>query len=224
MSSAGIDPPRLVLEMTGNLLIEDSDRAMKVLSDLRRFGVRIAVDDFGTGYSSLSYLTRLPIDIVKIDQSLIAGIAGGPEAVVVSAVTNLAHELGMIVVVEGIENQAQHDADQRLSTSSDDAHSTYHMDIQLSENVECTQKRLGPYAGKAKSYLANARNARNIFAQQRRKTTTKIIDRKLRHMGVKSTQKTMTSGPILQPSGGGGRLGPQRIISYPQKRIHLRRH
>jgi EAL domain-containing protein (putative c-di-GMP-specific phosphodiesterase class I) len=79
------------------------------LSDLRRFGVRIAVDDFGTGYSSLSYLTRLPIDIVKIDQSLIAGIAGGPEAVVVSAVTNLAHELGMIVVVEGIENQAQHD-------------------------------------------------------------------------------------------------------------------
>jgi diguanylate cyclase (GGDEF)-like protein len=109
VSSAGIDPTRLVLEMTENLLIEDSDRAMKVLSDLRRFGVRIAVDDFGTGYSSLSYLTRLPIDIVKIDQSLIAGIAGGPEAVVVSAVTNLAHELGMIVVVEGIENQAQHD-------------------------------------------------------------------------------------------------------------------
>ena len=94
--------------MTENLLIEDSDRAMKVLSDLRGLGVRIAVDDFGTGYSSLSYLTRLPIDIVKIDQSLIAGIASGPEAVVVSAVTNLAHELGMVVVVEGIENQAQH--------------------------------------------------------------------------------------------------------------------
>jgi diguanylate cyclase (GGDEF)-like protein len=109
VSGAGIDPTRLVLEMTENLLIEDSDRAMKVLSDLRRLGVRIAVDDFGTGYSSLSYLTRLPIDIVKIDQSLIAGIASGPEAVVVSAVTNLAHELGMVVVVEGIENQAQHD-------------------------------------------------------------------------------------------------------------------
>ena len=108
VSGAGIDPTRLVLEMTENLLIEDSDRAMKVLSDLRRLGVRIAVDDFGTGYSSLSYLTRLPIDIVKIDQSLIAGIASGPEAVVVSAVTNLAHELGMVVVVEGIENQAQH--------------------------------------------------------------------------------------------------------------------
>ena len=108
VSGAGIDPTRLVLEMTENLLIEDSDRAMKVLSDLRGLGVRIAVDDFGTGYSSLSYLTRLPIDIVKIDQSLIAGIASGPEAVVVSAVTNLAHELGMVVVVEGIENQAQH--------------------------------------------------------------------------------------------------------------------
>ena len=106
---AGLDPTRLVLEMTENLLIEDSDRAMKVLSDLRRFGVRIAVDDFGTGYSSLSYLTRLPIDIVKIDQSLVAGVTGGPEAVVVSAVTNLAHELGMVVVVEGIENKEQCD-------------------------------------------------------------------------------------------------------------------
>jgi diguanylate cyclase (GGDEF)-like protein len=109
VTGAGLEPTRLVLEMTENLLIEDSDRAMKVLSDLRRFGVRIAVDDFGTGYSSLSYLTRLPIDIVKIDQSLIAGIAGGPEAVVVSAVTNLAHELGMVVVAEGVENQEQSD-------------------------------------------------------------------------------------------------------------------
>jgi EAL domain-containing protein (putative c-di-GMP-specific phosphodiesterase class I) len=111
---ADLDPTRLVLEMTENLLIEDSDRAMKVLGDLRRFGVRIAVDDFGTGYSSLSYLTRLPIDIVKIDQSLIAGIAGGPEAVVVSAVTNLAHELGMVVVAEGIENQEQCDEIARI--------------------------------------------------------------------------------------------------------------
>jgi EAL domain-containing protein (putative c-di-GMP-specific phosphodiesterase class I) len=111
---ADLDPTRLVLEMTENLLIEDSDRAMKVLGDLRRFGVRIAVDDFGTGYSSLSYLTRLPIDIVKIDRSLIAGIAGGPEAVVVSAVTNLAHELGMVVVAEGIENQEQCDEIARI--------------------------------------------------------------------------------------------------------------
>jgi diguanylate cyclase (GGDEF)-like protein len=106
---AGLDPTRLVLEMTENLLIEDSDRALQVLGDLRRLGVRIAVDDFGTGYSSLSYLTRLPIDIVKIDQSLVPGIAGGPEAVVVSAVTNLAHELGMVVVAEGVENQEQSD-------------------------------------------------------------------------------------------------------------------
>ena len=109
VESTGLDPTRLVLEMTENLLIEDSDRALKVLRDLRRFGVRISLDDFGTGYSSLSYLTRLPIDIVKIDQSLIAGITGGPEGVVVSAVTNLAHELGMVVVAEGIETQAQSD-------------------------------------------------------------------------------------------------------------------
>lgn len=106
---ADLDPTRLVLELTENLLIEDSHRALKVLRDLRRLGVWISVDDFGTGYSSLSYLTRLPIDILKIDQSLISGITGGPEAVVVSAVTNLAHELGMVVVAEGVENTAQRD-------------------------------------------------------------------------------------------------------------------
>jgi diguanylate cyclase (GGDEF)-like protein len=131
VSRAGIDPTRLVLEMTENLLIEDSDRAMKVLTDLRRFGVRIAVDDFGTGYSSLSYLTRLPIDIVKIDQSLIAGIAGGPEAVVVSAVTNLAHELGMVVVVEGIESQEQHDEIVRMGC---DYAQGYHFAVPMSES------------------------------------------------------------------------------------------
>ena len=72
------------------------------------------------------------------------------------------------------------------------------------------KKKLGPYARKAKSHMAGARNARNIFAQQRRKTTTKIVDRKLRHLGVKSIQKTRTSGPILQPSGGSRYLGTQR--------------
>ncbi|MEJ7799334.1 MAG: EAL domain-containing protein [Ilumatobacter sp.] len=104
-----LDPTALILEMTENLLIEDSERAMTVLCGLRQLGVQIALDDFGTGYSSLSYLTRLPIDIVKIDQSLIAGVCAGPASAVVSAVTSLAHELGMVVVAEGIENQEQHD-------------------------------------------------------------------------------------------------------------------
>lgn len=106
---ADLDPTSLVLEMTENLLIEDSERAMRVIADLRHLGVRIALDDFGTGYSSLSYLTKLPIDIVKIDQSLIAGIVAGPESVVVSATTRLAHELGMVVIAEGIETREQHD-------------------------------------------------------------------------------------------------------------------
>ncbi len=109
LEAADLDPTALVLEMTENLLIEDSERAMSALRDLRKHGVRIAVDDFGTGYSSLSYLTRLPIDIVKIDRSLIAGIPTGPESLVVSAVTNLAHELGMVVVAEGVETQEQSD-------------------------------------------------------------------------------------------------------------------
>ncbi len=114
LQATGLDPTTLILEMTENLLIEDSERATRVLRGLRQMGVRIALDDFGTGYSSLIYLTRLPIDIVEIDQSLIAGVATGAESAVVSAVTRLAHELGMVVIAEGIENQEQRDEVARI--------------------------------------------------------------------------------------------------------------
>ena len=73
-----MDPAALILEMTENIFIEDSERAMTVLADLKDLGVRLALDDFGTGYSSLSYLRRLPIDIVKIDQGFIADIGRAP--------------------------------------------------------------------------------------------------------------------------------------------------
>ena len=105
------DPTALILEMTENIFIEDSDRAMTVLTDLKALGIRLALDDFGTGYSSLSYLRRLPIDIVKIDQSFIADIGGATTgAAIVAAVTNLAHVLDLTVTAEGVETQDQHDA------------------------------------------------------------------------------------------------------------------
>jgi diguanylate cyclase (GGDEF)-like protein len=104
------DPASLVLEITENVLIEDSERSVEVLADLKQLGVRLALDDFGTGFSSLSYLRWMPIDIVKVDQSFVADIdqAPGVEAII-AAVTNLAHALGLTVTAEGVETQRQRD-------------------------------------------------------------------------------------------------------------------
>lgn len=105
------DPSALILELTEHLLIEDIDRGMTVLADLKTLGIRVALDDFGTGFSSLNYLRRLPIDVVKIDQALIADIGETPDGRgIVEAVSNLAHVFGLTVVAEGVETQLQRDA------------------------------------------------------------------------------------------------------------------
>jgi EAL domain-containing protein (putative c-di-GMP-specific phosphodiesterase class I) len=114
-----MDPAALLLELTENILIEDSDRAMTVLADVKALGVRLALDDFGTGYSSLSYLRRLPIDVVKIDRTFVSGIhddpASGP---IVKAVIDLSHALGLTVIAEGIETKAQRDQLRHLGCES----------------------------------------------------------------------------------------------------------
>lgn len=87
----GLPVGQPVLEVTENVLIEDSNLARSVLTELKELGVRIALDDFGTGYSSLSYLHELPIDIVKIDRSFLTGQrAGGRSNAIVRAVSDLA--------------------------------------------------------------------------------------------------------------------------------------
>jgi diguanylate cyclase (GGDEF)-like protein len=104
------DPSAVVLEITESVLIDDGERSVAVLSDLKRLGVRLALDDFGTGYSSLSYLRRMPIDIVKVDQGFVADIDQGPGVdAIIAAVTNLAHALGLRVTAEGVETQRQRD-------------------------------------------------------------------------------------------------------------------
>ncbi len=107
----GMEPTDLILEMTENIFIEDGERVMTVLSQLKELGIRLALDDFGTGYSSLAYLRRLPVHIVKIDQGFIADIdhatTGGA---IVAAVTNLAHVFGLTVTAEGVETESQRDA------------------------------------------------------------------------------------------------------------------
>ena len=108
LGEVGTDPSTLVLEVTEGVFIADGKRATRALAALRALGVRVALDDFGTGYSSLSYLRQLPVDIVKIDRGFVAEMTrSGPSSAIVSAVTGLAHALGMQVAAEGVETAAQ---------------------------------------------------------------------------------------------------------------------
>jgi diguanylate cyclase (GGDEF)-like protein/PAS domain S-box-containing protein len=109
-----IDPgiaPYIVLEVTETALMHEPERAREVLHRLRDRGIRVALDDFGTGYSSLGYLSRLPIDILKIDRSFIEALTRDPEAhAIAAAITDLARSLGLGTVAEGIETGEQADA------------------------------------------------------------------------------------------------------------------
>ncbi len=99
---------RLEVEVTESAILDDQTATSTVLADLRKLGVKVALDDFGTGYSSLSYLNNLPLDKVKIDQSFIRQIDGhGRSLKLVTGVTQLAKELGLIVTVEGVETVDQ---------------------------------------------------------------------------------------------------------------------
>jgi EAL domain-containing protein (putative c-di-GMP-specific phosphodiesterase class I) len=107
IAAAGIDPARVTAEITESALV-DQEAVTARLSRLRDAGVSIAIDDFGTGYASLAYLTALPLDTLKIDRGLITNIATGErDRTVVRALIRLARELGLKVVVEGVESTAQ---------------------------------------------------------------------------------------------------------------------
>ena len=99
-----VPPESLALEITENILMSDPARSMDCLKRLHRMGVRIVIDDFGTGYSSLSYLRRLPVDVLKIDRSFIAGLLTGGDDVIVRSTIDLAHNLGLTVIAEGVES------------------------------------------------------------------------------------------------------------------------
>jgi diguanylate cyclase (GGDEF)-like protein/PAS domain S-box-containing protein len=111
LDEAGLDARLLTLELTeSDLMHHHDDQARETLTVLKDSGVRIAIDDFGTGYSSLSYLRDLPIDILKIDKSFIADVAASQEqAALVEGIIRIADALGLQVVAEGVENQAQWD-------------------------------------------------------------------------------------------------------------------
>lgn len=98
----------LDLEITETTLLQDVEGASRKLRELRAAGVRIALDDFGTAYSSLGLLSKLPVDLVKIDRSFVHGMPGDPASVLlVESITRLAHGFGLITVAEGVETPEQ---------------------------------------------------------------------------------------------------------------------
>jgi EAL domain-containing protein (putative c-di-GMP-specific phosphodiesterase class I) len=115
----GLEPWRIILEVTESVFMHDADRAVSTMESLGRLGVALALDDFGQGYSSLSYLKRLPLQIVKIDRSFVDGLAASTaDQAIVRAVVTLAGELGMSVVAEGVETIEQRDQVRRLGCQS----------------------------------------------------------------------------------------------------------
>ncbi|MFK8253838.1 putative bifunctional diguanylate cyclase/phosphodiesterase [Ancylobacter sp. sgz301288] len=108
LTASGLPPHRLEIEITETVLLQDTAATRRTLRRLRNLGVRIALDDFGTGYSSLSYLQAFPLNKVKIDRSFLLGVEADRRAMkLLRGVARLSVELGMSVVVEGVETQEQ---------------------------------------------------------------------------------------------------------------------
>ncbi len=104
----GLDASMFTLELTEQAALQSLDKSVITMLELREMGFKLAIDDFGTGFSSLNYLHRLPVDKLKIDKSFIHELeAGGKNAAIVKSLVELAHQLGMQVVAEGVENTVQ---------------------------------------------------------------------------------------------------------------------
>jgi diguanylate cyclase len=115
LESTGLPASRLELEITEGILIKNPEFALQRLAQWKHLGVRIALDDFGTGYSSLSYLSRLPVDRLKIDRSLIQRvITDSKTGAIVRALISMGNDLGFDVLAEGVETEAQFEMLQRM--------------------------------------------------------------------------------------------------------------
>jgi EAL domain-containing protein (putative c-di-GMP-specific phosphodiesterase class I) len=104
----GTTPPGIDLEITESLVMEDIERNMRKLKDIRDLGLNIAIDDFGTGYSSLGYLAKLSVQVLKIDRSFIITMLKDPDTMtLVQTIISLAHSLRLKVVAEGVDEEDQ---------------------------------------------------------------------------------------------------------------------
>lgn len=108
LDRTGIDPARVELELTENVLLDDAAGALELMKKLKALGVRLSMDDFGTGYSSLSYLRTYPFDCLKIDRSFVSNIeVSESNAAIVEAIVSMGRALSLTVVAEGIETAGQ---------------------------------------------------------------------------------------------------------------------
>ena len=108
LRECGLHPSALDIELTENAVIENSQTAAQSLRYLHQLGVTLSIDDFGTGYSSLAYIKRLPVQRLKIDQSFVQHLEHNPnDDVIVKAIINLGHSLGLRVIAEGVETEGQ---------------------------------------------------------------------------------------------------------------------
>ncbi|WP_295821263.1 EAL domain-containing protein [uncultured Deinococcus sp.] len=115
LALSGLAPERLELEITESLMMQSPERAVRLLTDLKRTGVRVMLDDFGTGFSNLSYLHAFPLDGLKIDRSFVVALEHGERAGgIIEAIVQMGHKLGLEVVAEGIETEEQRDTLRRL--------------------------------------------------------------------------------------------------------------
>ncbi|WP_407353559.1 putative bifunctional diguanylate cyclase/phosphodiesterase [Luteimonas sp. R10] len=111
LQRTGLPRARLCLELTETALLADAEGAARMLARLRALGIGIALDDFGTGWASLAYLKHLPVDAIKLDRSFVGGLPADPyDSAIVEAVAAIARKIGIDVVAEGVESQAQADA------------------------------------------------------------------------------------------------------------------
>jgi EAL domain-containing protein (putative c-di-GMP-specific phosphodiesterase class I) len=108
LHDSGLPPRCLKLELTESVLMTLADNAVTILNNVKDLGVLVGIDDFGTGYSSLSYLHRFPVNTLKVDRSFVTGIdVENENGKIVRTIITLAHELGMDVVAEGVEDNSE---------------------------------------------------------------------------------------------------------------------
>jgi EAL domain-containing protein (putative c-di-GMP-specific phosphodiesterase class I) len=106
---SGVNPANIELEITESFAINDMDRVMNIVEELKKAGSKIALDDFGTGYSSLNYIKQLPLDIIKIDKTFIDDVVSDDYAqAFVKLIVDLSKTIGTRIIVEGVESPDQY--------------------------------------------------------------------------------------------------------------------
>jgi diguanylate cyclase (GGDEF)-like protein/PAS domain S-box-containing protein len=144
-----VSPDKITLEITESFIMADPDRAKEVLMKIHQMGIKLSIDDFGTGYSSLAYLKTLPVNTIKIDKSFIADMANDEvDSMIVRSIIYLAHNLGLLVIAEGVEDEKSWDL---LTSYGCDIAQGYYLQKPLSEErlTGWLQNRAGVSGGQS---------------------------------------------------------------------------